>query len=116
MKNFYLTLSDGREIRLEWNMNALALFTSVTGKEMTDLREGKADVPLLRTIAWCAAQEGEEADGRQLGLTEIELGRLMSMQCIIKFSEFLAPQNMVTGQKKTSPPNRFPRIFSRMKD
>jgi hypothetical protein len=114
MKPDYLTLSDDRRVRIEWNMNALAEYTSLTGREMTDLTAAKADLKILRVIAWCSATEGEAADGRELGLSEIEFGRLMSMKCVIEFSEIISRQ--INGQKKSPYKERKPLIFFRKKD
>ena len=112
MKPDYLDLSDGRKIRCDWNMNSLGEFTKLTGLEMTDLAEGKADITVLRTIAWCCAKEGEECDHKELGLSEKEFGRLMGMDSIIKFSEILVKQS---GHEKKSSKGTFPQIFSRKK-
>lgn len=112
MKADYLTLSDGRQVRVLWNMNALGEWTRITGKEMNELAGGKANVDELRTIAWCAAREGEEADGRKLDLDEIQFGRLMDMAAIVKFVEILNNQTAGANQKK-SPPNNPLKIFLR---
>jgi hypothetical protein len=112
----YLTLSDGRRVRIMWNMNALGDFTRATGKEISDLSGGRADVGTLRTIAWCAAKEGEAAEGKFLELTEEQFGRLMSMSCIVQFSEILATQSGGAGQKKSPDRGRQPLIFFRKKD
>jgi hypothetical protein len=113
MKPSYLTLTDGRSVRIEWNMNALEEFTRTTGKEMTDLAGGKSSVSDLRMIAWCSAIEGEAANGKELGLTEMEFGRLMSMANIIAFSEILTSQSATMAQKKSQPKGRSPLIFFR---
>ena len=111
MKPQYLELTNGRSVRILWNMNALANFTVLTGKEMTDLV--KPDVNTLRTVAWCSAVEGEEAEGRQLGLTEVEFGRLIGMAGIVKFSEILTEQASGVAQKKS--PGNSPLSFFRRK-
>jgi len=113
MKADYLTLTDGRRVRVEFNMNALDMFVKVTGKEMSDLTDGKADVGTLRTIAWCSAKEGEIIEGRELGIDEIHFGRLMNMANIIEFSEILASQSDTGHQKKSPERGRIPRIFFR---
>lgn len=113
MKADYLTLTDNRRVRVLWNMNALGDFTAVTGTEMSELAGGRADVNKLRTIAWCAAKEGEAADGKDLGLNEHEFGRLMSMQNIVEFSEILARQSNGAAQKKS--PDNHPLNFFRRK-
>jgi hypothetical protein len=113
MKPEYLKLTDGREVRIMFNMNALGEFTSITGKEMTDLIDGKADVNMMRVIAWCAAREGEEADGRKFELDEKQFGRLIDMAGIVRFSQILVSQTAVAGQKKNEPLKKFPRIFFR---
>jgi hypothetical protein len=113
MKPDYLELSDGRKVRVEWNMNALTTFTSITGMQMTDLINARADARTLRTIAWCAAIEGEDADGRTFEVSEKEFGRLMSMAAIVKFSEIMARQSGNEGEKKSLPPEKPIRIFLR---
>lgn len=99
MKPQYLKLINGREVRILWNMNALGNFSALTGKEMTDLV--KADVNTLRTVAWCSALEGEAAEGRELGLDEVQFGRLVDMAGIVKFSEIISEQ--ANGAQKKSP-------------
>lgn len=116
MKVYYLTLADGRKVRVEWNMNSMHEFTAISGKELTDLAGMKADVGALRTIAHCCIREGEDMDGRQFDLSEKELGRLMGMNEIIKFSEILTELSNSGAQKKSSPPDKFPKIFRREKE
>lgn len=95
-----------------WNMNALGNFTRLTGKEMTDL--ATVDVNTLRTVAWCSALEGEEAEGRELELNEVQFGRLIDMAGIVKFSEILTEQ--ASGVQKKSPaPGNSPLNFFRRK-
>jgi len=115
MKIYYLILSDDRKVRVEWNMNSMEEFRSITGMELTDLAVKKADIPTLRTIAWCSIREGEEIEGRDFELDEKGLGRLMGMKEIVKFSEILAEQSNPGEQKKTKPPRRFPLIHFRRK-
>lgn len=110
MKADYLTLTDGRKVRIEWNMNALATFTSLTGIRMEQLISIKPDVATLRTIAWCSAMEGEAADGNSLEISEVDFGRLMSIPAIIQFSEILARQSGME-QKKSPPPDKPRRKF-----
>lgn len=113
MKAEYLTLADGRSVRILFNMNALGDVKNKTGIEITDLAEGKADINLLRTIAWCSAIEGEAADGKELGLSEIEFGRQITMAGIVEFSAILTAQSGNGGQKKNPEKGRSPRIFFR---
>ena len=108
MQADYLNLTDGRRVRIMWNMNALGEFVTLTGQEVSDLSAGRADVGTLKTIAWCAAKEGEMADNRSFELTEEQFGRLMSMANIVQFTEILVRQS---GQKKS--PGRRPLIFFR---
>jgi len=115
MKADYLELTDGRKVRVLWNMNALGEFTSVTGMEMIDFAEAKADVDMLRTIAWCAVREGEEAEGRTLDLDERQFGRLIDMAGIVRFSEILTEQTRGAAQKKSKAPMKFPLIHFRSK-
>jgi len=113
MHNDYLKLSNGRSVRIEWNMNALAIWKEKTGKELSDLSVGRGDPATMRTIAWCAALEGEEADGRILDLSEIELGRLMDMDCVIKFAQILTSQGTSEDQKKSDHNTKKPKLFFR---
>lgn len=113
MKADYLTLSDGRSVRLIWNMNALGRFSDLTGKELTDLTNGKTNVNTLRTIAWCCAIEGEEAEGKELGMDEVQFGRLITMEGIVALSSILTAQSSNSGQKKSQEKGKAPRIFFR---
>jgi hypothetical protein len=96
-------------------MNALCEITKITNMQMTDLADGKAGVSELRTIAWCSAVEGEAADGRDLSLSEIEFGRLMTMETIVAFSKILTEQSGNSGQKKSNNKGQLPKIFFRKK-
>jgi hypothetical protein len=113
MKIDYITLKDGRKVRIEWNMNALDNWGNITGKEMKDLASGKASIGDLRSIAWCAAVEGELCDGRELNMSEIEFGRLLHMQAIVEFSKILTEQSSTMEQKKSEPPDKLRKIFFR---
>lgn len=97
MARDYITLTDNRRVGIEWNMNALAEYTAKTGRELTDLAVTTTNVRELRVIAHCAAIEGELADGRDLGLTEEEFGRLMGMNAVIAFAQIL--QKQTTGSR-----------------
>lgn len=112
MKPECITLGSGRQVRILWNMNALADFTAITGKELTDYGDKPMDIATLRTIAWCSAKEGEEADGRALDMTEAEFGREMTMQAINEFSAIFYSQCLTSEQKKREP-GRPPLIFFR---
>jgi hypothetical protein len=111
MKPEYLTLINGRSVRIQFSGNALIEFTELTGKETKDLAAGKVDMKTFRTLAWCCAVEGEAVDGKELMFDEIELFRLVNMDFITKFSEILADQS-TTGAQKKKPP-RFPLIHFR---
>jgi hypothetical protein len=115
MKADYLTLTNDRKVRILWNMNALGEFTRITGKDITDFIDGRADVNTLRAIAWCSAVEGEEDEGRSLDLTEKEFGRLIDMRGMIEFSKILTEQSSNDGQKKSPLQEKFPKIFYRKK-
>jgi hypothetical protein len=101
MKADYLTLSDGRSVRLIWNINALDKFTELTGKEITDLTDGKTNVSTLRTIGWCCAIEGEAAEGKDLGLDEIQFGRLITLKGVLALSAIIVAQSANNGQEKS---------------
>jgi hypothetical protein len=113
MKPDYLTLDNGRSVRILWNMNALNSFTEQTGKELTSMVDGRVDVSTLRAIAWCAAIEGEEADGNTLGLNEKEFGRLITMNGIVEFSQILSKQSGDGQKKNPEQKGQLPRIFFR---
>ena len=113
MKPDYLKLTNGREVRIEWNMNSLGSFTTDTGIEMTSMADGKADIFALRKVAWYMAKEGEEIDGRSFELTEVELGGLLSQSEVIAFMKMFALQTATTEQKKNTQKGRSPRIFFR---
>lgn len=113
MKADYLTLTNGKKVRIEWNMNSMGAFTIDTGIEMTDLAAGKADIFTLRKVAWYMAREGESIEGRSFELTEVELGRFMSQKEVIEFAQIFASQANTTEQKKNTGQGRSPKIFFR---
>lgn len=113
MKPDYLKLTNGREVRIEWNMNSMGAFTTDTGIEMASIANGKSDIFTLRKLAWYMAKEGEEIDGRSFELTEVELGRLLLQSEVITFAQIFASQANTTEQKKNTQKGRLPRIFFR---
>ena len=101
MKADYLDLTDGRRVRVAWNMNALAEFVQLTGKDLSDLSGKNVDIGILRTIAWLSAREGEEIEGRVLELNEKEFGRLLDMSGVVAFGHILAKQTAgISAEKK----------------
>jgi hypothetical protein len=116
MKAEYITLTDGHKVRIEWNWNAVADWSARTGKEITDLSNGKADVAQMRTIAYCCAVEGESMDGKELGLSEVEFGRLVNMQGIVDFAKILTNQALLAEQKKSAAQTKLQKIFFKKKD
>jgi hypothetical protein len=115
MKADYLTLTDGRKVRIEWNWNAVNEWGNATGRELTDLAKGKAKAADMLAIVYYAALEGEAADGKELALTQIEFGRLINMQGIIAASQIITAQSSTLAQKKSEAPNRLLKIFFRTK-
>jgi hypothetical protein len=115
MKAEYLTLTDGRKVRLEWNWNAVNEWSNVSGKELLDLAKGKAKGSDMLTIVYQAAVEGERIDGKDLALTEKEFGGLINMQGIINASNIITSQSSTLAQKKSEAPNRLQKIFFRRK-
>jgi hypothetical protein len=117
MRADYLTLSNDRKVRVEFNWNVAADLILLTGVDIDKLIGGNADVQLLRTIAWCCAVEGEAMDGKEFELSELEFGRLVSMEGIVAFTQILVAQSKNSAQKKSPPPEkgRFPRVFFRRK-
>jgi hypothetical protein len=117
MKPAYLTLDNGKTVRIMWNMNATGEFTKITGRDLADLDDGRADVNQLRTIGWCSAVEGEDADGKDLGMTEKEFGRQLSLGKVVELAKIIVEQSGNDGQKK-SPARKeiFPKIHFRKKE
>lgn len=113
MEADYLKLTNGRDVRVEWNTNSLGAFTIETGIEMTDLAQGKVDVFLLRKIAWYMAKEGERCEGRVFELSEVDLGMLMRQPQFIAFVQIFKQQSGTTEQKKSEPQNKMKKIFFR---
>jgi hypothetical protein len=97
----YITLDDDRKIRVCLNCNSLGLFNQMTGKDLSAFAKMEADVFTLRTLAYCAAVDGEDAEERELGLTEKQFGRLMGIQAIKDFSRILMKRAMSEEQKKS---------------
>lgn len=115
MKADYITLVDGRVVRVEWNMNSLGQFTSITGMGLPDLINITSDINALRTLAWCCVMEGEAIEGKELGLTETGFGRLIIMANIIELTKILTSQFNVGVKKKEPEKGKPPRVLMRGK-
>jgi hypothetical protein len=97
----YITLEDGRKVRVYLNCNSLGIFNQMTGKDLSAFAMMKADMFTLRTLAYCAASEGEDADGKELEMSEKQFGRLMDVQAIKDFSIILNRRMVSEEQKKS---------------
>lgn len=102
----YLILTNERKVRMLFNMNAIEIFTATTGKEVSEL-EGKTDIATLRTLAHAMAVEGEDADGRKFELTDLEFGRLVSIQNIVQIKEIIERQAGQLEKKSPAPRRRW---------
>ena len=100
----YMILADGTKVRVLFNMNAVDLFTRDSGKDLPDLANLKTDVAIFRKLAYACITEGEAADGRSFDLTEIELGRKMTVLNMTEFSNIIARQG--SGVKKKAQQNK----------
>lgn len=112
----YLTLSNDRKVRVEFNWNVASQMIGLTGIDINGLISGNADIQLLRTIAWCCAVEGERLDGREFELSELDFGGLVNMEGIVAFTQILVAQSKNSAQKKSPPKKgRIPIPFFRRK-
>lgn len=109
----YLTLLDGSVVRVEYNMNALGMFTALTGKGLADLMNINNDINMLRTIAWCSVIEGERIEKRSYTLSEQEFGEQMGMRNVVAFSEIFTAQILRGGEKKSPTKGKAPRVLIR---
>ena len=89
MEKYYLTLTDGRKVRVLWNDYATREFERLTGIELAILADGKPRIPETLCFAWLAITEGQKADGKDLGLTQRELVRLFDMSVAIELNKIL---------------------------
>jgi len=92
---------DGKRVRMLYNINAIALFSSYSKKEPQDMA-GNKDVTVFRQLAYACAIEGEAADGRDLGMNEIEFGRLVSVENMNQFKDILESQGVSGGLNKST--------------
>jgi len=91
MRKFYITLSNGKKVRLFFKSELLVEFVKLIGKDFSYYTDGllRGDYMMSESIAlaWLMAIEGERLDGKELGLNKDEFGRFMSIQST---NEFLA--------------------------
>jgi hypothetical protein len=100
MKPDYLTLINGRKIRILFNMNAVGEIKKATGLELVELGKVDKDLDIIRTIVYICANEGERADGKDLGMSEVDLGGMMSISNMVEFAEIFSRQGFQQAQKK----------------
>lgn len=113
MRTDYLILSDGSKVRFAFNMNALEMVNTLTGKEITDLMSGKKDIGLIRLMGYAAVIEGESIDGRKYELSEKQFGSLIDMAVLAEMSNLLAAQITGTDQKKSQYKEKPPKVITR---
>lgn len=91
MVKHYITLPDGRKVRVEANMNAIGAYLAAKG---TDSVAALADISSLKftdlspLMAACA-NEGEHLDGRESTFTADDFGRLGLAQLPKVIAQFL---------------------------
>jgi hypothetical protein len=107
----YLELSNGRKVRLAWNVDSEAEYLSICGQGVKAYIAGILSPALLRTMAWVMAKEGERLDQRTLELNEIEFGRLMSMNVSYEFGIIMV--ELVGASSKTPYQEKPPAIHFR---
>jgi hypothetical protein len=103
MKPDYMTLSDGRKVRVELDLNSMTAWSQITGSDLKDVDLVRSKPVLLRALAYCCIIEGEAIDGKEFELSEEQFGRLMRMNEIAQFGSILNSQCQLLGQKKKSP-------------
>jgi hypothetical protein len=75
----YITLRNGRKVRLLYNSYVEAEFIKLANQDSSRLFEGKCTILEMRSFLWLMATEGEKADNKELGLSEKEFGRLFDL-------------------------------------
>ena len=102
MKKQHLTLADGKTVRIEANWNVMCEYLDRTGQDYDDFAASadKISTKELRLMAWCCAVEGERLEGRDLGMTEVEFGALVTIHTMAEVGPKFA--SMVTGEQKKS--------------
>ncbi|MGA2407735.1 MAG: hypothetical protein ABSF81_13445 [Bacteroidales bacterium] len=92
MKKYNITLINGRNIRLICNSpkEMLKLVETETSKkkEGTFTDEGLI-ISELRYILWLMAIDGEKAEEKELGLNELEFGRLLDIINLKQYMELI---------------------------
>jgi len=107
MKADYIELMDGRSVRMLFNMNAVEIFTDLSGVELVDFANTKVNVGQLRKLGYGCAIEGELADGRELKMSEMEFGRFISVPAMVQMKDIIERQ-MGEAQKKSDHAPRRP--------
>jgi hypothetical protein len=89
MEKYYLTLADGRKVRVLLNDYVISEFERLTGLDFTILADGKPRVPEAQCLTWLVITEGEKADCKDLGLTQNELVPLFDMPAATEFNKIM---------------------------
>ena len=89
---------NGNEYRVAANWNAIRDYCQRKG--VTDLRKIGSVLCFgldgVLTMAHCCIKEGERLEGRELGISEMELGEMFSPGMMTKFIEIYARQTTVS--------------------
>ena len=106
MKADYIELMDGRSVRMLFNMNAVEIFTDLSGMELVDFANTKVNIGQLRKLGYGCAIEGELADERELKMSEMEFGRMVSIPTMVQMKEIIERQMGEAEKKSGHSPRR----------
>jgi hypothetical protein len=98
----YIELSDGTQVRIEANWNAIAEFAENEG--ITDLSKldqlGKMKPSQYPRLIYACAKEGERMDGREFDMPLQDFKALLRFQQVGDFNELYKKQALPDTAKK----------------
>lgn len=118
MKRHYITIA-GRELRIEFNWNAIISFLAETGN---DTMEGLNALSKMKpseiiSLAHAAITEGERIEGRKFELSKEQLGEALNTAAVREIIEIFVAQNHSgkgeSGQENEGAPAKKKSLFQR---
>jgi hypothetical protein len=96
----YVTLADGRKVRIEINLDTMIAWQRDTGQDLPEIDNVYKNASLLKALAYAGAQVGEQLDGRVLELTADEFSSLCRVNQVLQFVQAIKNQSVQVEKKK----------------
>jgi len=95
----YMSLADGRKVRVEINLDTMIAWQGITGRDLAVIDDVKKDAVLLKALAFSSIQVGEQMDKRVFEVTLDEFGGLFRVAQVMQYIPIMNRQSVIEEKK-----------------